>query len=85
MSGSEDTSHTGSFAAGGRTLPHTEADHVAGHFSEGNERDHEGLAGMTGSFSDGDLAMHASHEKMGSFGDTDCPVCRAGAAAAKAG
>lgn len=85
MSGSEDTTHHGSFAEGGRTLPHTDADHVAGHFSEGMERDHEGMADMIGSFSDGDLAMHASHEKTGSFGDTDCPVCRAKAAVAKAG
>lgn len=84
MRGSDDTSHTGSFAEGVRTLPHTEADHTAGHFSEGAERDHEAVAAATGSFSEGDLAMHAAHERMGSFGDTDCPVCRA-KAAAKAG
>jgi hypothetical protein len=81
MSGSEDTTHAGSFAEGTQRLPHTDADHVAGHFSEGSERDHAAVAAMVGSFSDGDLAMHAEHERMGSFGDTDCPVCRAKAAA----
>jgi len=84
MSGSEDTTHTGSFADGARTLPHTEADHDAGHFSEGAERDHAAVAATMGSFSDGDLAMHAAHERTGSFADTDCPVCRAKAAATPA-
>jgi hypothetical protein len=82
MSGPEDTTHTGSFADGARTPPHTEADHDAGHFSEGTERDHVAVAGMVGSFSDSDMAMHAAHERMGSFADTDCPVCRAKAATA---
>jgi hypothetical protein len=85
MSGSEDMPHAGSFAEGVRTLPHSEADHVAGHFSEGAEQDHDALAAMRGSFSDGDLAMHAAHERVGSFGDSDCPVCRAKAAEAAAG
>jgi hypothetical protein len=85
MSGTNDTSHAGSFAEGARTLPHTEGDHVAGHFSEGAEQNHDALAGMAGSFSEGDLAMHAAHERMGSFGDVDCPVCRAKAAGSAAG
>ena len=84
MSASDEQGHVGSFAEGQRTLPHTEADHDAGHFSEGQEQDHDALARMAGSFSDGDLAKHADHERMGSFADTDCPVCRAKAAAANA-
>ena len=85
MSGTDDASHAGSFAEGTRTKPHTDADHDAGHFSEGAERDHAAVAASVGSFSEGDLAMHAAHERMGSFGDTDCPVCRAKAAGANAG
>ncbi len=84
MSGTNDSTHTGSFAEGVRALPHTEADHAVGHFSEGAEQDHDALAGMVGSFSDGDMATHAAHERMGSFGDVDCPVCRVKAAAAGA-
>jgi hypothetical protein len=83
MSNPTDRDHMGSFADGSRTLPHTDADHATGHFSEGNEQDHDALASMTGSFSEGDLAMHADHERRGSFGDVDCPVCRA--MASKAG
>lgn len=82
MSDTTDRTHTGSFADGSRTLPHTDADHAMGHFSEGMERDHDALASKHGGFSEGDLARHAEHERMGSFADTDCPVCRAMAASA---
>ncbi len=84
MSGTNEPEHTGSFAEGSRTQRHTEADHDTGHFSEGAERDHAALAAMAGRFSEGDLAMHADHERRGSFGDVDCPVCRALAEDAKA-
>jgi hypothetical protein len=81
----QDTEHVGTFADGARTLPHTAADHTPGHFSEGLERDHEALSRVAGNFSEGDLQAHADHERKGSFGDTDCPVCRAMAEAARAG
>lgn len=74
--GDIDTTHTGSFADGSRTQPHDEADHVTGHFSEGQERDHGAAGAHAGSFSEGDLARHEAHTRMGSFADTDCPVCR---------
>ncbi len=77
MSDTSDRTHVGSFAEGTRTLPHTDADHAMGHFSEGGEQSHDALAGMVGRFSEGDLAMHADHERIGSFGDVDCPVCKA--------
>jgi hypothetical protein len=80
MSDPNDRDHAGSFADGSRTVPHTDADHEVGHFSEGAERDHDALASMRGRFSEGELAIHDAHERTGSFGDVDCPVCRAMAA-----
>jgi hypothetical protein len=77
MGASDEKGHVGSFAEGERTLPHSGADHAAGHFSEGSETDHAALAAVVGNFSEGVLASHAAHEKAGSFGDVDCPVCRA--------
>ncbi len=80
----QEQGHVGTFADGARTLPHDASAHEAGHFSEGTEQDHAALAGTVGHFSEGVLQAHAEHERMGSFGDVDCPVCRAMAAAAKA-
>ncbi len=35
------------------------------------------MAPRTAHFSEGIEKAHAEHERMGSFADTDCPLCRA--------
>ncbi len=85
MSGTEHE-HVGSFADGERTLPHSDADEAAGHFSEGQESAHAEHLRM-GSFADTSCAgcvaiesAHAAHVRAGSFADTSCPKCQAMAA-----
>ena len=83
---SDDHEHTGSFAEGERTLPHSAADEAPGHFSEGVESAHAEHLRM-GSFGDSSCpecvaieSAHAEHVRMGSFGDSSCPKCQAMAA-----
>ena len=85
MSGS-DQDHTGSFAEGEQTLPHSAADDEPGHFSEGQESAHAAHLRM-GSFADtscpGCVAIesaHAEHVRKGTFADTTCPKCQTAAA-----
>lgn len=73
----------GDFAAGERTVAHSEADDAPGHFSEGQESGHAEHVRM-GSFADtscpGCVAVeagHAEHQRMGKFSDTYCPKCQA--------
>ncbi len=68
-----DSQHTGSFAEGTEALPHGESPHDVGHFSEGQEQHH---GGTVGHYSEGIERAHAEHERLGSFGDVDCPLCR---------
>jgi hypothetical protein len=79
-----DHEHSGSFADGGRTLPHSGDD--PGHFSEGQESGHAAHVRM-GTFADTSCpecvaveAAHAEHVRKGSFADTYCPKCQAMAA-----
>ena len=81
MSGS-DHEHTGSFADGERTLPHSAADESPGHFSEGQESGHAAHV-RAGSFADTSCpecvaveSGHAEHVRVGSFADTSCPKCQ---------
>lgn len=53
------------------------ARHHTGNFSEGAERDHAAVAASTGSFSDGDLAMHTAHERSGANDGPDGALSRA--------
>ncbi len=77
----DDTQQVGSFAEGSRTLPRNESNGGPGDFAEGIEQHHGG--GTVGHYSEGIEQAHAEHERMGSFADTDCPLCRERAQASR--
>ncbi len=74
MSESEHESrHMGTFAEGTAQAEHGESEGDHGHFSEGQEQHHER---PTGHYSEGVEERHREHERLGSFGDVDCPLCQ---------